>query len=139
MTVTPESLAKSGNEDGEQSALFCYAAIEKRTEPLWALLFAIPNGGKRDKITASNLKREGVKAGIPDVMLPVARAGWHGLFIELKRPKNKELKKAKGTVQDVQEPWHIELSEQGYCVAVCYGWLEAANYVSAYLRMEPCE
>lgn len=48
------------------------------------LLHAIPNGGKRDIVTAAKLKNEGVKRGVPDLFLPVARGGYHGLYIELK-------------------------------------------------------
>ena len=44
----------------------------------------IPSGGKRSKITAANLKRQGVKRGWPDcVLLYLGRV----LFIELKRTK----------------------------------------------------
>jgi len=34
--------------------------------------------------TAQKLKKEGVKRGIPDIFLPCARGGSHGLFIEMK-------------------------------------------------------
>ena len=43
-------------------------------------LSGITNGGKRDKATATALKRQGVKAGVPDVVLPAVRAGYHGLY-----------------------------------------------------------
>jgi len=50
---TPADLAASGTEDGEQEALFCYANEQARLDPLWALLFAIPNGGQREKSSAA--------------------------------------------------------------------------------------
>ena len=83
---TPESLAKAGSEHAEQTALFCWAALpEVRAEyPVLELMFAIPNGGERNKIVAGNLKAEGVKAGVLDIFLPVPSKGWHGLFIEMK-------------------------------------------------------
>ena len=44
-------------------------------------IFHIPNGGSRNVKAAKNLKRQGVKAGVPDLFVPVARRGCHGLFI----------------------------------------------------------
>ena len=44
----------------------------------------MPNGGHRNKATAGKLKAEGVRAGVPDLMLLYPRHGYHGLVIELK-------------------------------------------------------
>lgn len=49
--------------------------------------FAIPNGGKRNVIVAQKMKAEGVRAGIPDLCLPVMRGGYGGMYIELKAGK----------------------------------------------------
>src|SRR5262245_46077094 len=80
---------KHSSEHVEQVALFKWAARNQGREPLLCLLFAIPNGGKRDKVTAARLKAEGVKAGVPDICLPVARMGYYGFWIEMKVGKNK--------------------------------------------------
>ena len=53
--------------------------------PELALLHHIPNGGHRARKTARDLARSGVRAGVPDYCLPVARGGAHGLYLELKR------------------------------------------------------
>lgn len=50
-------------------------------------LFAIPNGGHRNLITAKRLKKEGVLSGVPDLLLAVPRNGRGGLFIEMKNGK----------------------------------------------------
>jgi hypothetical protein len=44
----------------------------------------VPNGGSRHKREAMNLKREGVVAGVPDLLIigPTGRVG----FLEVKRP-----------------------------------------------------
>lgn len=39
----------------------------------WPLLFAIPDGGRRDAVTGAHLKAEGVRAGVPDMFLAVPR------------------------------------------------------------------
>lgn len=89
------------------------------------LLFAIPNGGHRHKLTAAKLKAEGVKAGVPDLLLPVSRGQYHGLFIEMKF--------GRGRVRGEQQWWLYQLEAQGYQTAVCWSWLEAAKAVCDYL------
>ncbi len=51
-------------------------------------MFAIPNGGKRDAITATKMKQTGTLAGTWDLLLSVPRRGYSGLFIEMKVGKN---------------------------------------------------
>ncbi|TYK35731.1 VRR-NUC domain-containing protein [Bacteroides pyogenes] len=48
------------------------------------LLFAVPNGGSRNKIEAANMKRQGVTAGVADVILLVPKKGFACLCIEFK-------------------------------------------------------
>lgn len=48
------------------------------------LLFAVPNGGSRNKIEAANMKRQGVTAGVADVILLVPKKGFASLCIEFK-------------------------------------------------------
>ena len=112
------------SEADEQSALFKWAAWQ--SIPELSLLFAIPNGGKRDIITATHLKAQGVKSGVPDIFLPVARGIYHGLFIEMKVKKNKPTGN--------QYAWINDLIIQGYCVKVCYGWFEASEVIIKYLK-----
>jgi hypothetical protein len=102
------------DESGHQEALFSWAAYRTGLMPELQYMYHVPNGGKRDKATAAVLKRQGVKAGVPDIMLPAARAGYHGLYIELKAGENTTTKK--------QKEWLEYLRQQGYYTAVCYGW-----------------
>lgn len=83
------------DESGHQEALFSWAAYRTGLMPELQYMYHVPNGGKRDAATAVALKRQGVKAGVPDIMLPAARAGYHGLYIELKAGKNTTTKKQK--------------------------------------------
>lgn len=70
-------------------------------------MYHIPNGGKRGKVEAIHFKAEGVKAGVPDICLPVPRGEWHGLYIELKRREG-------GRVSPEQTKWLEDLMRQGY-------------------------
>lgn len=113
-------------EAGQQEALFDWMRIRSGRLPELDLAFHIPNGGKRNASEAAHLKRQGVKAGVPDIFLPVARGGSHGLFIEMKYGKNK-------TTQN-QKEWLRALEEQGYQTEVCYGWEQAAAALEEYLE-----
>lgn len=130
--ITPEQLAAAGTEHAHQSALFCWAAMNADKYPQLALLFAIPNGGERNVIVATKLKAEGVKKGMLDTFLAYPNAGWHGLFIELKRPKSEG--KRKGVAQKKQSEWIVKLQTQGYGAMVCEGWIEARNAIVAYIE-----
>ena len=113
------------SEDDEQAALFQYASYQKEIE--WSLLFAIPNGGYRKIKTGIQLKRTGLKPGVPDIFLPVGRGVYHGLFIEMKSEK--------GTVRKNQKEWHDALRTQGYKVEVCRGCDQAIKEIQEYLKL----
>lgn len=114
-------------EEVEQTCLFRWAAYSLGAHPELRLLHAIPNGGKRSKSEAARMKAAGVKAGVPDMFLPVARGGSHGLYIELKRIKG-------GRVSEEQLAWMEELTREGYTCAVCHGWEEARKVIQTYLK-----
>ena len=116
------------SEDTKQINVISWASWQMQKYPELKWLHHIPNGGSRNKAEAANLKRQGVKAGVPDLFLPVARGGYHGLYIELKFGKNKTSKN--------QDKWLSALSKQGYCAMVCYGWVEAKKAICEYLKGE---
>ena len=113
-------------ESQEQQSLFLWAAYLRGKFPELDLLYHIPNGGKRGKGEGGRFKAEGVKAGVPDICLPVARGGYHGLYIELKRQKGSRL-------HETQKEWLESLTKQGYYTAVCHGWQMAADVIEKYL------
>jgi len=119
-------MRKMQYEAADQETLFQWAALNENTYPELSLLYHIPNGGSRNKIEAANLKRQGVKAGVPDICLPVARGKYHGLYIELKHGKNK--------LSDNQKIWLKRLQNQGYLAICCYGWEEAVKAIEKYLK-----
>lgn len=130
--ITPEQLAASGTEDGHQKGLYAAIALSGIAELNMA--FHIPNGGTRNKAEAGKLKAMGVKAGVPDIFLPVPRGPYHGLFVELKRPADRG--KSVGIVSEAQMEWLRRLQDQGYYVAVCYGWKDAYEKMLWYLQNE---
>ena len=119
------------DEHSEQAALIRRAFDRAALDPAAAdlgLLFAIPNGGDRHPAVAAKLQAEGVQPGVPDLFLPVARHGYHGLFLEMKRTKG-------GVVSVYQADWHAELRAQGYQVDVCTGMGVAWEILCTYLDL----
>lgn len=116
------------SEATEQERLISWTQYQYSKYPELKLLFHIPNGGSRNTLEAANLKRQGVKAGVPDLCLPVARQNYHGLYIEMKWGKNK--------TTENQKWWLQALQEQGYKTAVCYGADEAIKVIRDYLGSE---
>ena len=114
-------------EDIEQTQLFAWAQYASGKYPELALMYHIPNGGKRSKAEAARFKAQGVKAGVPDICLPVPSGKYHGLYIELKRVKG-------GRVSAAQEEYIEALRKQGYKVAVCFGMEQARDVIVGYLE-----
>lgn len=87
------------------------------------VIFAIPNGGKRDIRTAKKLNREGVTPGIPDLYIPA----W-GIWVEMKRQKG-------GRISADQEVMIQYLEHIGHTVIVGYGALDASEKLLRLLNM----
>lgn len=79
------------SEAQEQCKLIKWAdkCVQMKIHPELSMLYAVPNGGRRDKAEAAHLKRQGVRAGVPDLCLAVPKGKYHGLYIELKVGNNK--------------------------------------------------
>ena len=116
---------KKRSEATEQIRVINWSRAYSSDFPELRLLYHVPNGGSRNQLEAQNLKAQGVKAGVPDLCLPVPRGIYHGLYIEMKYGKNKPTEK--------QEWWLSELTIKGYKTAVCYGADEAMDEIADYL------
>ena len=92
------------------------------------LIYAIPNGGQRNIITAKKLKAEGVTAGIPDLFIAAACGGYNGIYIELKNGKQ-------GIVSESQKKIISHLQNKGYKVVVCRSFDDFVSTINAYLSL----
>lgn len=98
------------------------------------LLFAVPNGGRRDAITGARLKDEGVLAGVSDLILlkdSIVRSGeeiccWNGLCIEMKTPTGRQTAS--------QKEWGKAVTLQGYCYKVVRSIDEFISLIRNYLE-----
>jgi VRR-NUC domain len=102
---------------------WCHA----HSDPRLAMIYHIPNGGKRHIGTAVKMKAAGLKAGVPDLFLPLAIGGFHGLYIEMKAAKG-------GSLSTEQKIWIDCLREQGYQVVVAKGCEMAIGAIQGYLE-----
>lgn len=131
------------SEHDEQAAVIRWARQAEIIEPRLWLLHATPNAGKRSKGAGRYMCAEGLKAGVPDLFLPVGtveaygvppgggEAEWDGhlgLFIEMKQPGKKPTA--------TQQAWIDALRKQGYRVEICYSADEAIRMLEYYLGME---
>jgi len=115
---------KAKSEESEQVALVSWFRL---AYPRYKyLLFHVPNGAAT-VARGAKLKKLGVVAGVPDLLLCVTSKKYPGLFIELKKERT-------GVVSEVQARMHKRLKKQGYKVAVCWGFDEAKKTIEDYLK-----
>ena len=107
-------------EGQEQEAVIDYC--ELKSIPV----YAIPNGGSRDVREARNLKRQGVKAGVPDLCIPIPKGQYAALYIEMKRIRFSK------TSQE-QKDWIELLNKEGNMAVICHGADEAIKTINRYL------
>jgi len=123
--------AKPVDREGqEQAALMTELRI--RLPEVADLIYHVPNGGHRIKAVAAKLKAQGVKAGIPDLVLPMARGGFFGLYIEFKATPPND-----AAISSSQHERIRKLNDQGYLAVVCRGHFDTVEQIRAYLRMAP--
>lgn len=90
------------------------------------LLYAVPNGGRRDKVTGRVLKDEGVMAGVSDMNLDLPNRFYHGLRIEMKT--------LKGRQQESQREFQRNVENAGYKYAVCRDLDSFIRLVTEYMK-----
>lgn len=112
----------------EQCAVILWASARHEEDPVkWHdldLLHCSLNGVPLTKAQAGRAKAQGMKAGVPDLSLPVPIGGYHGLYIEMKADKGRE--------SEDQKKFCRRLRENGYKVVTCYGAAEARLAIREY-------
>jgi len=129
-------------ESQHQIALFNWARHRKLNAEIYPVypgstifdyLIASANGGARNAKEGARLKREGVKAGYPDITLDLPSKEYHGLRIELKKPKERGKQTSNPT--RIQKDRIKMLNKAGYLAICCWGWTEAKDVIENYLRL----
>ena len=114
------------SESKMQQAFIAYCRLNEPMMPALKLAFAVPNQGKRTRSNANRMLAEGLRAGVPDWILPIHQGPYSGLAIEFKN--------ADGKVSIAQKEYHELMRAYGWRVEVCYKWEYAIPIVRDYLR-----
>lgn len=89
-------------------------------------LFAVPNGGRRDAVTGSKLKAEGVLSGVSDLILLQRTADYGALLIEMKTRTGRQA--------ETQRRWQHAVEQDGYKYIVCRSLEDFMAQVNDYLK-----
>ena len=122
-------------ERQHQIAVVQYLQMLEKTKMI-ETFFCVPNGGSRNKIEASNLKKEGVRSGVSDLIVIFKEKV---LFLEMKQPK-KVLKSGKlSNASSKQSPSQIEfmnsVTNSNVCIYdVGYGFAGAKIVIDKYIK-----
>jgi len=116
-------------ESNHQQALFRWAKRSVKKYPELELLYSIPNGANVNDKNRLRLWLEGLKKGIPDVHLPIARGPFNSLYIELKSKK--------GILSDHQNSVIKLLEKAGSCCIVSRDITTSITAIESYLRLAP--
>lgn len=114
-------------EATEQVLVMQWSKLHERLYPSLRWLYHCPNGGSRNGFEAANLKQQGVKAGVPDLHLPIARGRYIGLYLELKYRG--------GKVTESQVDWISGMVSEGHFAVVCYGMDAAVKVLLEYITL----
>lgn len=90
------------------------------------ILFAIPNGGRRDAVTGAKLKEEGATSGVADLILLKSNRFYGALCIEMKKPG--------GYQSPAQKAWQKEAEANGAKYVVCKSLEEFMKAIKDYLK-----
>ena len=100
-------------------------------------LHHIPNGAflggrtpAQRATVARKLKKQGLKTGVSDLFLPVARKGYHGLYIEMKN------RQGTGRLSDDQKDFINDMASENYLCHVCEGSDEAIAQIKHYMELK---
>lgn len=128
-SARPSKARKSELEGEEQAQLI--KLFRQRYPATGHLLIHIPNGGSRkNAFEGWRLKEQGVRAGVSDLFLPLARGGYYGLWIEFKAaPPNDAV------VSDSQKEWVDLMRAEGYHAEICLGVDAAYRALEAYMTL----
>lgn len=110
----------------EQQAVIEWCEVMSRQFPELKTIYHIPNEGKRSRIGGADLKKAGLKPGVPDLCLPIARGGWNALYIEMKKDRTCKCTKD-------QIDFQALLAHQGNFCCIAYGFDEAVCCIKKYL------
>lgn len=117
---------KKPADDEHKIQCACVKWFRLKFPKLRNILFAIPNGGRRDAVTGAKLKEEGATSGVSDLILLKSNRFYGGLCIEMKKPG--------GYQSPAQKEWQKDAESNGAKYVVCRSLDEFMKVVTDYLN-----
>ena len=117
---------KPPSDEEHQRQVACVNWFRLQYPKLRNILFAIPNGGRRDAVIGAKLKEEGVVAGVADLILLKRNRQYGALCVEM---KNKS-----GSQSETQKKWQKEAEATGNKYVVCRSLDDFMKEVTEYLN-----
>lgn len=115
------------DDEGHRIQCSCVKWFNLKYPKLKGRLFAVPNGGRRDAVTAAKLRAEGVVAGVADLILLKSNRDYGALLIEMKT--------IKGRQSESQKKWQKTVCfNEEYKYVVCRSFDDFKREVDEYLR-----
>lgn len=118
--TSPRACNELKTEDEEQFQLVKW--LRDKNIPF----YHVPNQRRTTVQYGAKLKRLGVSAGVPDLVITCMRGGYGGLYIELKRVKG-------GVLSESQALWRDTLIREGYAWYMALGAEHGKVIVKQYL------
>lgn len=119
---------RANPEHQAQATYFSILAVNERRIPMLKWVFAVPNGGHRNKATAGRLRAEGVKSGVSDIFIPIPANGYNGCWMELKIKPNR--------VSEAQQEFLNAMEAHGYRTTVAWSCDELLDMTESYLGVK---
>lgn len=118
--------AKPNSNQEHRLQCLCVAWFRLQYPKFAQLLYAVPNGGRRDAVTGKHLKDEGVIRGVSDLILDVPNAKYHGLRIEMKTKS--------GVQSREQKEYQKAVETMGYKYIICRSIEEFIQDIQIYMQ-----
>lgn len=119
-------IAPRVSEDSELITVFQFIDLMANSDPRYQAIFHVANERRCSYIAGRILKKKGVRAGVPDIIIPIASSGYHGLWIELKVKPNR--------LTPDQSRFIDLLILLGHCARVCWSATEAIELIKEYIK-----
>lgn len=91
------------------------------------------NEGKRTEAQTWNLKLQGLRAGVSDLLIAYPTSQYSGLWLEIKRNMHYPPSARKSSSWMLQEEWILRMKSVGYAAEFCYGFNHARIIIENYL------
>lgn len=117
-------------EAQEQKIIFRWIRSNQIQFPVLQLAYSTLNGVRLAPKLRKEMKEQGMRPGVPDIVLPAANKHYHGLYIELKREKG-------GVISAEQKHFMAMLKAESYLCVVCRGHKEAIKTIMDFISDRP--